>query len=253
MTYELSPHQERLWFIDRFETGNVYPESPTYHNIPLLLHGSGSLDAIRVAAALRTLAARHGALRTRIETGPDGPVQSVGGAVDIAVPTLDLGAKTDLAQAVEVAVAEAQRPIALETDPLLRAVLLRFGTGGFLLVVTLHHLIADKASLRTLAAEFGEIMCSAAEGRAPALREPSLQYADYAVWQRGLSDAASEPLLFYGNGSFAADWPRSNCPRPALGLACIPSRRRDTPLLGRRPWGPQCATSPPARVASRKR
>ena len=197
MTYELSPHQERLWFIDRFETGNVYPESPTYHNIPLLLHGSGSLDAIRVAAALRTLAARHGALRTRIETGPDGPVQSVGGAVDIAVPTLDLGAKTDLEQAVEVAVAQAQRPIALETDPLLRAVLLRFGTGGFLLVVTLHHLIADKASLRTLAAEFGEIMCAAAEGRAPALREPSLQYADYAVWQRGLSDAALEPLLFY--------------------------------------------------------
>ena len=29
-----SYHQERLWFIDQFENGNVYESAPTYHNIP---------------------------------------------------------------------------------------------------------------------------------------------------------------------------------------------------------------------------
>ena len=56
----LSSHQERLWFIDQFETGNVYPAEPTYHNIPLLLHGRGRLDGTRLAAAWRTLVEERG-------------------------------------------------------------------------------------------------------------------------------------------------------------------------------------------------
>ena len=40
---EASYHQERLWFIDQFEAGTLYPSSPVYHNIPLILEISGAL------------------------------------------------------------------------------------------------------------------------------------------------------------------------------------------------------------------
>ena len=40
----LSYHEERLWFIDRFETGNVYESHPIYHNLPWLTHLHGPLD-----------------------------------------------------------------------------------------------------------------------------------------------------------------------------------------------------------------
>ena len=77
-----SSHQERLWFIDQFETGNVYAAEPTYHNIPLLLQGRGQLDGGKLAAAWRSLIARHGALRTRIGTEAGQTIQMVGWSDD---------------------------------------------------------------------------------------------------------------------------------------------------------------------------
>ena len=220
MTHKLSFHQERLWFIDRFETGNVYPASPTYHNIPLLLYGNGELDSGRVAGALRGLVARHEALRTRIGADSGQPMQIVCDILEIKVPERNLGADAQLAQVVEAAVAEAKRPFAPEADPLLRAALIRFGADGFMLVVVLHHMIADKPSLRTLSAEFGELMPASAEGPAPRLTAPPLQYSDYAAWQRSLPLAALEPLLFYWKwqlrGQLAALEMPAARPRPAV-------------------------------------
>ena len=45
MKIEASYHQERLWFIDQFESGNLYESSPIYHNIPLILEIAGTVDA----------------------------------------------------------------------------------------------------------------------------------------------------------------------------------------------------------------
>ncbi|MCP5046362.1 MAG: hypothetical protein GY940_04265, partial [bacterium] len=43
-----SYHQERLWFIDRFESGFLYGSSPLYHNIPLVLDiAGGSIPEFR--------------------------------------------------------------------------------------------------------------------------------------------------------------------------------------------------------------
>ena len=41
MKIEASYHQERLWFIDRFESGSLYESAPVYHNIPLILELNG--------------------------------------------------------------------------------------------------------------------------------------------------------------------------------------------------------------------
>jgi amino acid adenylation domain-containing protein len=220
MRYPLSSHQERLWFIDRFEAGNLYPASPLYHNLPLILHVRGPLDGVRAAVALRRLADRHAALRTRMVSEAGEPAQAVDESLDMPMPELALGAEAGFEAALDAAVAEASRPFVAQGGPLVRAALLRYGAGESLIVVTLHHLIADRASLHILARDFGEIMRSTAEGLPPAAHKPEVPYSDYSEWQRSLSAEALEPLLFYWKwqlrGKLAALELPSARPRPAI-------------------------------------
>ena len=56
-------HQERIWFIDQFETGKVYSGHPTYHNIAGERALAGPIDPTRLEAAFQALVARHDVLR----------------------------------------------------------------------------------------------------------------------------------------------------------------------------------------------
>ncbi|MDA8018156.1 MAG: amino acid adenylation domain-containing protein [Thermoanaerobaculia bacterium] len=165
----LSNHQERLWFIERFERGNVYPHSPTYHNLPLILHLRGRLDIDRLGRVLHSLEERHPALRLRIESR-DGQVrQRVEPpsskplvVVDRAPPTAQnprsrgthLHSRNDL---VELALEEVTQPIDMESEALWRRVLLRLGEDDHLLVLTIHHIVADRPSLQILASEIDRL------------------------------------------------------------------------------------------------
>ncbi len=55
-----------MWFIEKFERGKLYPASPTYHNIPILLQISGAVDADKMQQALKALLAKHDVLRTKV-------------------------------------------------------------------------------------------------------------------------------------------------------------------------------------------
>ena len=108
---------------------------------------------------------------------------------------------------------ESKEPFAIGSRSLVRCALLQFGSGEFLILLTLHHLIADRSSLRFLAQELGELLSAASEERMPALPQPELQYSDYTLWQRSLHKEALEPLLFLLEMAVAWD-PR--CPRAAI-------------------------------------
>ncbi len=86
----LSYHQERLWFIERFEAGHVYPGSPVYHNLPLVLRFRGSVDATVLEEGINRLVARHAVLRTQIVTEGDVPAQVIRPSVQIRLTTVDL-------------------------------------------------------------------------------------------------------------------------------------------------------------------
>ncbi len=217
MTIPLSSHQGRLWFIDQFETGNVYPAEPIYHNIPLILRGRGRVEADRLAAAWRALVARHGALRTRIGTGAGGAAVQVieETAGDAVMAQHELGA-VPAEQAVAAALAAAAQPFHLRTDALVRAGCWRFGADEFIIGFTLHHLVCDAPSRRILAEEFAALLRDGGAG----LTEPELHYADYAEWQRTLPADALEPLLFHWKwqlrGRLAALELPAARPRPAV-------------------------------------
>jgi amino acid adenylation domain-containing protein len=81
------------------------------------------------------------------------------------------------------ATAEAQQPFDLRQGPLVRAALLRLREGEHLLLLTLHHIVADGWSLGLLLEELSAIYKARVDGAEPELPVLPVQYGDYAVWQ----------------------------------------------------------------------
>jgi fengycin family lipopeptide synthetase B len=222
-TAPLSYHQERLWFIDQFEASNVYESSPTYHNIPFILHLMGQIDTDALARSINTIVNRHAALRTRIVSNKGHAVQLVSAQVDLHLEVLDLVAPEGIGyfdHALEQALKKTRLPFDLDRALLVRAVLFQVGHNESLLLLTVHHIIADKWSLGLIAAELREIYYALITGRTPQLPELNWQYTDYAFWQRSISQEMLEPLLLYWKwqlrGKLAVLELPEDHPRPAL-------------------------------------
>jgi hypothetical protein len=81
---------------------------------------------------------------------------------------------------------EARTPFAqLSTPPLLRAILLTLGTTDHALLLTFHHIVTDGWSLGVLGRDLAALYNAQRDATACALPELPIQYADFAVWQRG--------------------------------------------------------------------
>jgi len=213
----LSPAQERLWFL-----GRLVPDDPFY-NMPLLLRLEGPLDPAALDAALTALAARHEALRTRIESGPAGPSQRILPPEPLRAEVTDLSGlppERREAEARRLAGEAARRPFALEGGPLLRVALLRLSAGDHILVLVLHHILSDGWSNGMLLRDLAEAYRRARDGGDPTLPPLPLRQADAAQWQRDRLDSpALQVQLDYWRGQLAGLEPLqlpSDRPRPAL-------------------------------------
>ena len=175
----LSPEQHSLWVVDQLMDDN---SAYGVHEV-VRLHGRLEVNALRTA--LDALAARHEPLRTVVAETPHGPVQVIRapGPVELVVPT---GGDDPMA----VVEAELLTGFDLAAGPLLRVVLVGVGVDEHILVLHLHHLIADERSCEVLARDLSRLYRSAVEV-GPAARtsyadaEPGRrQYGDYARWAR---------------------------------------------------------------------
>jgi amino acid adenylation domain-containing protein/non-ribosomal peptide synthase protein (TIGR01720 family) len=190
----LSFAQQRLWFLDRLDPGsNLY-------NIPLMLELEGDLDAQAIHDSLLRLVERHDALRTTIDAGSGEPAQRVHDDARLPWALHDLRGRPDAAHAARALAEEiALSPFDLEAGPLLRTALVRYGDRHAILVLSLHHIVADGWSLGVLMREFA-MHYGERTGGIPAVppAQVPLQYPDYAAWQRQrLDETAIAPLLAY--------------------------------------------------------
>src|SRR5262249_16818764 len=146
----LAYHQERLWFIEEFERGNVYPSSPTYHNIPLILHLQGFVDSRVLESSLATIIGRHHVMQTSFVVEDARVVQKLLSREPFKLKVIDLSQRVpriNLADALAQARNAAAEPFDLEHDLLVRATLFRIKQDEAILALTIHHIIADKQSL----------------------------------------------------------------------------------------------------------
>ncbi|HEV7515307.1 MAG TPA: amino acid adenylation domain-containing protein, partial [Thermoanaerobaculia bacterium] len=223
----LSFAQERLWLIDRLQPGSAA------YNMPAALRLSGGLDLAALAATFAELDRRHESLRTTFREVGGQPLQEVHPAAPPALPRVDLAglpAERREGEARRLARAEARRPFDLVAGPLLRLTLLHLSgePGEHLALFTQHHIVSDGWSMGVLVRELGALY-SAFHGRRPSpLPEPTLQYADFAVWQREwLTDGELEAQLDYWRSRLAT------APKPPELLA-LPLDRPRTALPGSR-------------------
>jgi amino acid adenylation domain-containing protein len=177
----LSFGQERLWFLDRLQ-----PDTPGY-NVSAALRLGGALQAGALERALGELVRRHEALRTRLVEHEGTPVQVVEPFTGFVLPVRGLSALEGgerEAEARREAAADAARPFDLAAGPLFRAALLRLGHEEHVLLLCIHHAVSDGWSLGVLFREMSALYPAFSRGERPALPEPPVQYADFAVWQR---------------------------------------------------------------------
>ncbi|KFU81851.1 non-ribosomal peptide synthase domain TIGR01720/amino acid adenylation domain-containing protein [Amycolatopsis lurida] len=167
----LSAAQRRLWFLSRLR-----PDDPEY-NSAFALRLTGPLDRVALATALRSLVARHEPLRTTFEEIDGEGFQIVREPHEVALPVVDVSP----GELDDVLRAEYTRPFDLNRGPLLRAVLLRLTDTENVLLVCVHHIATDGASMGVLTEELGLLYRDGERARLPA--QP-VQYADFAVWQR---------------------------------------------------------------------
>ena len=85
--------------------------------------------------------------------------------------------------------AEATQAFDLEHGPLLSLRLLRLAEQEHVLLLTLHHIIADGWSMNILIDEFMRTYDALVAGREPSLPALTVHYRDYALWQRSWLEA----------------------------------------------------------------
>jgi amino acid adenylation domain-containing protein len=230
----LSYAQQRLWVVEQLSPGTGA------YNIAAAVRLHGALDVEALAQAFAAVIAHHEALRTSFHDVPDGACQRVHADVPFALAYEDWQAEASAAtgalQEARVhacAREEAVRPFALDTAPLLRARLIRLTADEHVLLLTLHHIVADAWSMTRLVDECtrGYARLAVAGTHVEPLPELAIQYADYAIWQRGWLEAGEmDRQLAYWQRHLGHEHPvlplPVDRPRPA-----VPSGRGATYVL----------------------
>ncbi|MEM9340650.1 MAG: amino acid adenylation domain-containing protein, partial [Bacteroidota bacterium] len=171
----LSFSQERLWFLDQLRG------SLEYH-LPFALRLSGNLDKEALSRSLREVVRRHEVLRTVIYAEAGVGYQQLLSADEWELSSKDL--TTDASSLPADIQAFLSAPFGLSTDYMFRSCLYDLGEEECILAGVFHHISSDGWSQGILIEEFVALYHSHVSGKAASLPPLSLQYADYALWQR---------------------------------------------------------------------
>ncbi|MFE3447825.1 amino acid adenylation domain-containing protein [Nonomuraea sp. NPDC059194] len=177
----LSYGQERLWFLQRLD-----PADASY-NMYMVQRLRGRLSIEALGHALDTVVARHPTLRARFPAEEGRPVQLVEPSMKVEPVVVDLGevpAAEREARATSLVAELTNTPFDLAAGPLVRMHLLALSDTDHVLCLVLHHIVADGWSLKLLLGELVGCYAAAVRGGRADLPEPSLDYRDFAAWQR---------------------------------------------------------------------
>jgi amino acid adenylation domain-containing protein len=197
----LSFAQRRLWLLDQLE-----PSSALY-NITTTVRLTGYLHTSALNDAINEVVRRHEALRTRFVVSNGEPAQVICEPASMALAVRDVSAFAHAEQATRIRqwiAEESQQPFDLASGSLIRASAIRVGNDEHIVVVTLHHIVADDWSMGVLMREISTLYHAYANGMHSPLPELPIQYADYACWQqRRFSDAVRDRQLAHWKDQLA--------------------------------------------------
>ncbi|MGO9157158.1 amino acid adenylation domain-containing protein [Mycobacterium sp.] len=178
----LSYSQLAAWLIYRLEGAR------DGFNMPLALRFTGQLDIGALAEALNDVVARHESLRTNFAEHEGVPYHIVHPALRVELPVHYVSEDR-----VDETVAQLRRHVFTpESGPLIKATLLALGPEAHVLVMLVHHIVSDHASLGILFEDLIVAYRARLRGDAPRWSALPVQFADYALWQRHAFEAGSD-------------------------------------------------------------
>ena len=194
--------QQRLWFLEQLAPGGAA------YNIPSAARVHGPLDLDLWRRCCAEITRRHEALRTTFAEVDGQPVQVVADSAEPDVTVVDcpeLAGPGGEEGVRALAREEFARPFDLRTGPLLRVRFLRLAPDEHVLLLTMHHIVADLWSMSVAVGElvtlYGRYATGTAtgSGTGPDLPDLPVQYADYAAWQRTRAEgpAAAADLEYW--------------------------------------------------------
>ncbi|MFE3960143.1 amino acid adenylation domain-containing protein [Nocardia sp. NPDC059091] len=173
----LSLAQQRIWVINQID-----PASPAY-NLPFAIRLTGTLRVDALQQALLDVLERHEALRTRFPIADARPFQDILSADAVLPHGLEVVAGS--ASVTDRVVAMMTAGFDVTASAPLRARLFTDAAAEeHILVLIVHHIIADGASLAPLARDLVTAYLARSHGSAPAWTPLAVQYADFTLWQR---------------------------------------------------------------------
>jgi len=213
----LSFAQQRLWFLDQFAPGS------SFYNVDNALRLRFPVNVQALEQSYNETVRRHEALRTTFRAVDGKPVQVIAESLHLPMTVRDLRHLPTTereSEALRIATDEARRPFDLARGPLVRTTLIQMDTADYLLLLTMHHIVSDGWSMDVFAKEIQDLYSAFCLGKPSPLPELPIQYADFAVWQRGwLEGEVFERQLAYWRKQLA-DLPAlqlpTDRPRPAV-------------------------------------
>jgi len=182
--FVLSSAQERLYFIEQMLEGS------TAYNMTDIFEMKGKLDKARFEETFRQLIHRHDSLRTSFHIVDGRPMQKIHEVVPFAIEyysdfdgsgsdrNIDKDKEPRIDRYIEKKLVDFVRVFDLKRAPLIRVGIIEINEEMHILMVDIHHIIADGHSIDLFVREFLNVYGGTP---LPALR---IQYKDYAEWQR---------------------------------------------------------------------
>ncbi|MBD2871901.1 amino acid adenylation domain-containing protein [Paenibacillus sp. IB182493] len=183
--YPASSAQRRMFTLDKIV------DNKRLYNIPIAVRIRGNVDRGRFQESWQTLVDRHESLRTGFELVHGDVVQKVHPTVPFTVDFMPVSSETEEAWIQQLV----NQSFDLKQAPLFQATVLERTATDFILVLNMHHIISDEASIGVILRELIVIY----EGRP--LPEPKIQYKDYASWHNQLlqSEAMKQQESYWMN------------------------------------------------------
>ncbi len=210
----LSHGQRALWFMHQ-----LAPNSTAYH-LARAVRIHSQLDATALQQAFQALIDRHPALRTTFSSRGGEPFAQLHPQAQVCFELEDATGWSP--EALEERLdADSQKRFELERGPLFRVSLFRRGPQDHVLLLVVHHLVADFWSLVQLVSELVPLYLQARAGKPLSLPLPGATPADHTQWQSALLQSPEGAQLWeYWRSNLAGVLPtlelHTDRPRPAV-------------------------------------
>uniref|UniRef100_UPI000A848EE0 non-ribosomal peptide synthetase n=1 Tax=Millisia brevis TaxID=264148 RepID=UPI000A848EE0 len=172
----LSLAQQRMWFLNRFDTASAV------NNIPIAIRMTGMLDIPALQVAVMDVIDRHESLRTVFPETANGPVQEIMDAARIVPDLRPIRVTSE--QLLPELVGLASTGFDVTNEVPLHAALYQVSETSFVLGIVVHHISADGWSIGPLARDVMVAYAARSTWEAPQWVPLPVQYADFALWQR---------------------------------------------------------------------